>query len=118
MEKETIEQAVQSLNGEEGASIMGNFKNLANWIAIVHLQGTRTPQRVARYLAHLVARLHKAAVEAGKSSHPLPEGVQGLTQMAEDGEEVGEEATEADAESDGETDTDESHGSDGWEGDE
>ena len=81
-ERETIESAVQSLNGQEGAAIMGNFKNIANWISTVHLQGTRTSRTVARYLAALVARLHKNAVEAGKTTGELPDSVKGLTQMA------------------------------------
>lgn len=88
-EKDIIEQALQSLNGPDGSAVMGNYKNLANWIATVHLQGTRTPHRVARYLAHLVARLHKSAVEAGKTTHPLPEGIQGRTQLAQDSPEDG-----------------------------
>lgn len=105
VEKETIEQALQSLNDPEGAAVMGNFKNLANWIATVHLQGTHTPQRVQRYLAHLVARLHKSAVEAGKTSRLLqgPPEVQGLTQIAED---ACDEPSNSECESDPETGSD------------
>lgn len=65
-EKDVIEQALQSLNGPKGSAVMGNFKKLANWIATINLQGTRTPQRAAKYLAHLVARLHKSMLGAGK----------------------------------------------------
>lgn len=55
---------------------------------------------VARYLAHLVARLHKAAMEAGKTTHELPQAIQGLTQLAQD---ACDEASDSGAETDDET---------------
>ena len=65
---------------------MGATTNAAHWITDVHMQGTRTSQKVARYLGGLVVRLHRKAQEAEKTTEELPANVQGLTQYVEKSE--------------------------------
>src|SRR5690349_8123704 len=62
---------------------MGCFTNVANWIAVVHLEGTRTAQIVARFIGGLVVHFYKAAKELDRTTSVLPANVIGLTQLLE-----------------------------------
>lgn len=82
-ERQTIEGALQLLTEENGAAAMGNYTNIASWIASTHLHNSRTTQRVAKYLAGLVVTMHRAAQERSQSVPALPDNIVGLTQLVE-----------------------------------
>ena len=60
---------------EEGAEQVGRYRLIANWIAHVHLNGTRSPLQVARYIRLLVKEAHRRAVLKAQTVHPVPEGL-------------------------------------------
>ena len=99
-ERDTIETALITLDTPAGAAVMGNYNNVANWIAQVHLGGSRTGPRVASYLGGLVAEMHKTAHQEGLPEYPVPEDLEGLTLMV-DRSGVAEECDEGSRQEDG-----------------
>ena len=95
-EKLCIRDALVSL-AENGSEQLGKYKYIANWIAHVRLAGTRTPNMVAKYIRHVLKDQHTLAVNAHRTTHPLPD----LADLSQedgfddtDGDVLNEEGTE------------------------
>ena len=60
---------------------MGRFRYVANWIATVRLGDQRSRGKVVSHMRLLIKGAHVAAVQRGKTTHPLPQ-VPSFTQAA------------------------------------